>query len=246
MALNTAHIKYVPGAYARKNLSAAQRVVCYSRQWHKESKKEPARPTVEHQIDKTITISRKIGVGAVEIADLVAKQIGHNVADRQVVELIANDEQLNQKAVRIFDERYPGKLVELQYHLFGDKSFSMDRYTKRLFSAIYAMAETHPTIFVGRGAHLVLPRNRTLSVRIISSPAYRIDRVANLMNVDTKSAEAVPKQHDREQKDFFKKVFNKKDAAAYEFDLVINRDFIAPPQCTAEVILAAYQCKFEE
>ena len=34
--------------------------------------------------------------------------------------------------------------------------------------------------------------------------------------------------------------------AAYEFGLVIYRDFIAPPECAAEVILAAYRCKFEE
>lgn len=38
----------------------------------------------------------------------------------------------------------------------------------------------------------------------------------------------------------------KKDAVAYEFDLVMNRDFIASSECPAEIIPAAYRCKFEE
>nr|CAI78632.1 hypothetical protein [uncultured delta proteobacterium] len=33
-------------------------------------------------------------------------------------------------------------------------------------------------------------------------------------------------QLDKEQRDFFKKVYGKKDASPYEFDIVINCDYI--------------------
>jgi hypothetical protein len=37
----------------------------------------------------------------------------------------------------------------------------------------------------------------------------------------------------------FETTSNKKDAASYEFDLVIDRNFIARSECTAEIILSA-------
>jgi hypothetical protein len=49
---------------------------------------------------------------------------------------------------------------------------------------------------------------------------------------------------DREQRDFFKKAFGKKDAAAYEFHVVINCDFISDPRQAAEIAAVAYREKF--
>jgi cytidylate kinase len=240
MTMNTSHFRYVPSAYAHKALGLSQRIKGYSQRWQQEH------PMVDHQITNTITISRKIGLGAVEVADLVARQIGFQVADREVVNKIADDSDLNQKAVQIFDECYPGKWVELQYHFFGDKSFSMDSYVRRLFSVVYAMAETCSTIFVGRGAHLLLPRSKVLAVRMISSPEYRIDRVARILDVDQAEAEAELKQQDKDQKEFFKKVYGKKDASAYEFDLVLNCDYLSDPNWVADIIVAAYRRKFND
>jgi hypothetical protein len=51
-------------------------------------------------------------------------------------------------------------------------------------------------------------------------------------------------QIDHEQRAFFKKVFGRKDASPYEFDLVINSDFITEPSGAAEVIECAFKEKF--
>ena len=50
----------------------------------------------------------------------------------------------------------------------------------------------------------------------------------------------------KEQRAFFKKVFGKKDASPYEFDLIINCDFISEPQGAAEIIAQAFNQKFAE
>ena len=67
--------------------------------------------------------------------------------------------------MNFFDERYPGKMSELGAMFFGEKSFIMSDYVKNLVSAVFTFANMGSTIFVGRGIHLILPRDRVLAVR---------------------------------------------------------------------------------
>jgi len=191
-----------------------------------------------------ICFSRKIGAGALEIADLLAEKIYCRVVDRELLDHIAKDKELSKKTVEFFDERYPGKMLELGSMLFGEKSFIMSEYVKNLVRAVFTFSNMGSSIFVGRGAHLILSRDRVLAVRIICSDEYRIARLADIIDVEETEAEKLLHQIDREQRAFFKKAFGKKDASPYEFDLVINSDFIADPDEAAEIIKCAFKEKF--
>jgi len=71
-------IKYTPGMYTHKRPTGTQLADKHFRELEKkyvEQKKEEKRP----EIFPTICCSRKIGVGALEIADIVAKNIGYVV-----------------------------------------------------------------------------------------------------------------------------------------------------------------------
>ena len=128
--------------------------------------------------------------------------------------------------------------------LFGEKSFIMSDYIRHIISAIFAMAEAGSTIFVGRGAHLFLPRDRVMAVRFVCSDEHRINRLSQFLDVDAKEAAALLRQKDREQREFFKKAFGKKEASPYEFDLVINFDYIKSPAAAAAVVATAFKEKF--
>ena len=69
----------------------------------------------------TICFSRKIGVGALEIADILAEQTGYRVVDSEILEHIANQAKLSEKTVALFDERYPGQIGELLSFAFREK-----------------------------------------------------------------------------------------------------------------------------
>jgi hypothetical protein len=71
-----------------------------------------------------------------------------------------------------------------------------------------------------------------------------MERLADILHVEETEAEKLLHQIDREQRAFFKKAFGKKDASPYEFDLVINSDFITNPDGAAEVIKCAFKEKF--
>ena len=60
-----------------------------------------------------------------------------------------------------------------------------------------------------------------------------------------KKVKTVLGEIDREQPDFFKKAFGKKDASPFEFDMIINCEFIPEPQQAAEIVARAYAEKFE-
>jgi len=245
MAVSVQQTTYVPGTYARKRPDAAQTSHQYIREWEQKRLQAGQRKAAPAEIPPTICFSRKIGVGALEVADILARKFKFRVADREVIENIAKDNKLAAKTVAFFDERYPGKMVELTAMLIGEKSFIMSDYIRNIISAIFAMAETGSTIFVGRGAHLFLPRNRVLAVRFISSDEHRLDRLSQILNIDAKAAASVLKKSDKVQREFFKKAFGRREATPYEFDLVINFDHLKRPASAAAVVAAAFREKFK-
>jgi cytidylate kinase len=236
--------KYVPGTYAKHRPSAPEMATRYIREWDEKRIDRKAKESQAVEYPPTICISRKLGIGAVEIADLVAEKIGYRVVDQQILQHIATNASLGEKTVAIFDERYPGKITELVTLAFGEKAFIKSDYTKHLFSSVYAIAALGPTIFVGRGVHLLLSREKVLAVRIISSVQFRVQRFVSLMKISKEEASKQISELDRQQAAFFKEVYNKKDASPYEFDLVINCDYIREPRSVAGIILRAFKEKF--
>jgi cytidylate kinase len=237
--------RYVPGTYVKKRPDAAELSNRYIKEWE-EKRLETQERGSERRFPPTICFSRKIGVGALEIADMVGAKIGYKVADGEILEHIAGEANLRKKTVAFFDERYPGKLSELLAMAFGEKAFIQSDYTRLLFSAVLSLAGLGPTIFVGRGTHLLLPRERVLAVRLFSSREHRLKRLAQILKAGENKAEEVLDQSDRDQRNFYISVYGKKDASPYEFDLVINCDYIKEPAMAAEIVETALKQKFSE
>lgn len=246
MTKSVAGSRYVPGTFMQRRPNAAQRVDHFVRQWQQNEEKRRGLSKVSAPLLATISFSRKIGVGALEIAEILSQKIGRRVADRIIIDKIATDAELCRKTVEFFDECYPGKINELGAFFFGEKSFIMSDYMRNLFSAVFSLADSEATIFVGRGTHLILPRDRVLAVRCISSREYRIKRVADILGISEADAEKELDEADKEQQRFFQKVFRKKDAPPDEFDLVINCDFLHKPEWAADVIHQAFISKFPD
>lgn len=235
---------YTPGDYGKKRIKPSDWINAHIRKWS--SDKEIKKTGATQQMPPTICLSRKIGVGALEIADKLAEIIGYTVADRQIIEHMAQDAQLSEQTLDLFDERYPGKIKEFSSFLFNEKSFIKSDYARQLAKSVYALANLNPTVFVGRGTHLILPRDRVLAVRLIGSREFRIKRLSKIMLVDEKETEKRLAVIDKEQHEFFKTVYGKKDAAPYEFDMVINLDYIPDTSDVAKFIAGVFTIKFKK
>jgi cytidylate kinase len=128
---------------------------------------------------------------------------------------------------------------------FAEKTFTESDYTRHLFNAAFAIAGLGPTIFVGRGTHLLLARDMVLAIRFISSNEHRIRRLVNVLSITDQEAQDKLDQSDKEQRAFYRKVYGRKDASPYEFDLVINCDYITPNEWAADIVEKAFQRKFK-
>jgi cytidylate kinase len=243
MKTESRRVNYVPATHVKTRPDSAALAENYIREWEEkrlEVKKERPRP----KMPPTICFSRKIGVGALEIADILAEKTGYRVVDREILEHIANQAKLSEKTVALFDERYPGQIGELLSFAFREKAFIKSDYTRHLFRTILSIAGLGPTIFVGRGVHMLLPRERILAIRFIASKEQRVKRLADITDLDEKEAEKEIEKMDREQSDFFKKVYKKKGASPYEFDLVINCEYLSDPKLAADIVALAFKNKF--
>lgn len=194
----------------------------------------------------TICFSRKIGVGSLDLACMIAPKIGYRVIDKEIIEYIANKAQINSKSVEIFDESHPGYVKAFLNRFSGERSFPFSSYSKNLFAAFFFLATSEPTIFVGRGAHLVLPREKVFAVRCISSKQYRVQRLSDSLSVSQKEAEEILEQADLDQRRFFSMVYQKSEAPPSEFDVVINFDYFHNPDQIADFLLRLFVLKFRQ
>ena len=152
--------------------------------------------------------------------------------------------QTRREEIALFDESYPGKLGEFLSMLVDKKAFIESDYSRRLIKTIILIANFEHTIFVGRGTHLVLPRERVLAVRFVCSHEYQIKRLAMVLNVPEGDVGKKLDELDKDQNAFFKKVYGKKDALAYEFDIMIDLDYIRKPKSAANIVAQAFKEKF--
>jgi hypothetical protein len=86
---------------------------------------------------------------------------------------------------------------------------------KNFAGAVFTFAEMGSTIFVGRGTHLFLPRDRVLSVRVICSDHTRIKRLSKILDLEENEVSVILNQVDAEQGDFFKKAFGKNKSSGF-------------------------------
>ncbi len=234
---------YPPGYYGKKMMSASDWAGTQVRKW--EQAQAEIKATNQFSQKHCICLSRGIGAGAMEVADFLSKITDYRVIDKEIIEYMAKDSSLTEKIIASFDERFPGKMSELLVSLSVEKKFFKTDYVKQLAKTVAALAHTEPTIFVGRGTHLILPRHTILSVQLVRSKKHRIEKLANTLGIGNSEAEAKLNIFDDDHHEFFKKVFLREKTSPDEFDLVIHMDHITQGQQVAHIIACAFEQKFE-
>lgn len=234
---------YTPGYYNKKRLKAKEWVATNIQKWSQAQAEKKSAPGVT-ELPPSICFSREIGVGALEIADALAEILHFQVIDREIIEHMAIQANLTEKIIEFYNQLYPGKMNELLSTLTLDNTFIESDYARQLAKTVAVLSGMEPTIFVGRGTHLILPRHKILSVRLICSKNYRLNRLANLIDCSLEDLEKKIRILDTEQDDFFKTVYQKKAPKKEEFDLVIYRDFFDDAAKIARIIACAYEQRF--
>jgi cytidylate kinase len=203
---------------------------------------------------RAITISREYGSGGGEIAARLAKRLGWQLIDHEVVVRVAEKLHVSQEEAEEHDERVAGlasrifkslRLAHPTMPVTVDIPPSMDSrafYEARCRIIEGAVASEH-VVIVGRGAQAQLEKRRdVLHVRIVAPFELRLAYVMSREGLDREAAQARILKKDQERARYLETFYRRHPGDAHLYDLILNTG-ILDLECAAEVIAIVLERK---
>jgi cytidylate kinase len=198
----------------------------------------PAAPIARFQ---NICISREAGSGAGALARMVGQRLGWKVYDEELIEAIAHRMGLPLDDVRALDEQAPSMVQDWLLPLREEYYAPQEAYLDHLAKLIEAIGRAGESILVGRGAGFMLPRETTLSVRVIAPLKIRAARLAERMGVSVRTARRAARDLDRRRAQFDRTMHRADPNNPHNFDMVVDSHSLSL-EIAAEVIVCAVAC----
>lgn len=203
-----------------------------------------------------ITIGRQIGSGGLQVAKLVAAELGIDVYDKNLLMLTAKESGLAPEVFDASDEK-PGALgrfarllgirgsVYSDSQMFSERSvMSEDELFSLQSSMIREISAKGSGVFVGRAADYVLREHpRMMSVFITADLQDRISRVAERRGISDVEAERFIAEAERKRSNYYNYYTFKKWGDSASYDICLNSSLLGI-EATAALIVQIYrQCR---
>jgi cytidylate kinase len=189
---------------------------------------------------QNIAISRETGAGGGAVARMVGHRLGWKVYDHELLEAIAHRMELPVDDVRCFDELAPSVVQDWLLPLREEHYAPQEAYLDHLAKLIEAIGRAGDSVLVGRGAGFMLPRETTLSVRIIAPLRVRALRLAERMGVSVRTARRAARDLDRRRSQFDRTMHRTVSADPHNYDLVLDA-YSLGLDIAAEIIVRAVE-----
>jgi cytidylate kinase len=187
---------------------------------------------------QNICISREAGAGGGAIARLVGQRLGWKVYDSELIEAIAHRMGVPLDEVRTLDELAPSVMQDWLLPLREEYYAPQEAYLDHLAKLIEAIGRAGDSILVGRGAGFMLPRETTLSIRVIAPLKVRAQRLAERMGVSVRTARRAARDLDRRRIQFDRTMHRANSNDPHSYDLVLNSHTLGL-EIAAEIVVHA-------
>ena len=189
---------------------------------------------------RNLCISREAGAGAGKIGRMVGDRLGWKVFDEELVEAIAGRMELAVDEVRAFDELAPSVVQDWILPLREEHYAPQEAYLDHLAKLVEALGRAGDSILLGRGAGFLLPRDETLSVRIVAPLKVRAARLAERMGVSNRTARRAAIDLDRRRVHFVRTMHRFDAIDPHNYDLVFDSESLGLP-VVAEILVATIE-----
>ncbi len=203
-------------------------------------RREPTKPTVPVARFQCLCISREAGSGSKAIARIVGARLGWKVYDDELLEAIAGRMEISVDEVKVFDELAPSMVQEWILPLREEYYAPQEAYLDHLAKLVEALGKTGHCVIVGRGAGFILPRESTLSVRVVAPLKSRSARMAERMGISVRTARRAARDLDRRRDGFARTMYRVDPADPHNYDLILDSQSLGVAIAT-EVILKAIE-----
>lgn len=149
---------------------------------------------------KIITIGREYGAGGGEIGRRVAKELGIEYYDRDIILKTAMaGKNLDPEQVRHYDEKVP-KNFGFAQSLFNSRAMEEEIWEAQK-AAIRELAEHESCVIVGRNGNYILKEfEHSLHIFAHADSEWRINRMMNLRNLTRDEAKETMRRIDKTRK----------------------------------------------
>jgi cytidylate kinase len=202
--------------------------------------KEPGGPPEPVARFRNICVSRETGSGAGTIGRMVGTRLDWKVFDHELLDAIASRMELAVDEVRVFDELAPSVVQDWILPLREEHYAPQEAYLDHLAKLVEAIGRAGDSIIIGRGAGFLLPRQETLSVRIIAPLKARAIRLAERMGVSVRTAKRAARDLDRRRAQFVRTMYRFDANDPRNYDMVLDSHSLGLP-IVAEVIVKAVE-----
>lgn len=202
---------------------------------------EPRPIAPARQVEEFVSVSRMVGAGGGALAEELGQRLGWPVFDREILQEMAGDDHVRTRLYEYLDERDLGWIEDTLRWLMGGE-FRREEYFPRLSETVLALARQGHAVFLGRGADLMLPRERGLRVYLVAAPEARAQRFSKRMDISVALAMAEIERIQHERSDFLRRHFGKRVTELTRHDIVINTDRF-PITETVELVCQALRTR---
>jgi len=169
-----------------------------------------------------ITISSEPGSGGRVIAQGLAKRLGIDLFDRNIVKEIAESARISGAVIETMEKDRLSGIKDFISSLVNDRYLWPGVYLDHLMKVVAAIASHGNAIIVGRGANFLIPAEDRLSLRVISPLDNRVNNVAKEFGVTREEAKRRVINRENRRSAFIRQSFNADVADPRNYDLVVN------------------------
>jgi len=178
-----------------------------------------------------VTVSRQLGSGGTYVAMLVARELGYEYLDRQLILAAANRAGAPEVALAQIDEYGLLRLMPA--------AEAHSAYLRAVATIMLEAAERGNAVIVGRAGQVVLRGVAgVLHVQVVAPIEHRIAAVMRRQNTDKASAERLVHTADRRRLNYLRRNYNADWLDPRLYDLVINTGTLQP-QMAARIVVDA-------
>ncbi len=188
-----------------------------------------------------VTISREAGAAGTTVARLVGERLQWDVYDRNLLDELAHRYKESRLMLDLVDETEGNWVFDVLGASIDRNIITHEKYMVQMSRMIQLLAKDGNAVFVGRASQFLLPRQKTLAVRIIATEEYRSERVMRRRNIDRSEAVQVIRQTDRGRSEFVKKYYRQEIEDPHLYDMLLNIERLGPSIAADQIVRAVQQ-----
>ena len=195
--------------------------------------------------NRIITIARQYGSGGKTVGQMLAKDLGIDCYDREILRMASDDSGLNLQMFGNPDERrrntfltraikkvYKGEVIPPD----SDDFASSDNLFNYQAKVVNDLAEKESYVIVGRCVNYVFKdRPNTLRVFIHAPWEFRVEQASQKISGSREDVEKFLLKDDKRKQDYYRKFAGGQWSDATNYDLCLNSGKLGFQKCVEEI-----------